>query len=267
MILLHAQRLWPEAITTMLQPFALKEFIRTSNYFWLDDACRSPYTRFTGANSLPPMSQQHPWGCPVYVLEAKLQDNPKRIPKWDPRAQLGIYLGHLPLNAGLVALVLNPGTGHVSHLYYLVFDDDFTTVRHLRGGTVPRNWRDLVLSSSFSSTDEQYSLSDTWLNQHYLDPDDPASAPPFLAPTGLSSSLSPLSEGDILDPSASTSKGADFSSPLSSTFEADWEIAPTASCQFPVCKGDDLVSDSPLPDLTMPEFIHLDARDKTTIPI
>ena len=138
-ILFHAQRMWPEAITTMLWPFALKEFIHTSNHFRLDEDGRSPYMRFTGTDSLPIMSQQHPWGCPDYVLEAKLQGNTKGIPKWDPRARLGVYLGYSPLHAGWVALVLNPGTGHVSPQYHLVFDDDFTTVWHLRAGTIPRN--------------------------------------------------------------------------------------------------------------------------------
>ena len=257
-ILLHAQRLWPEAITTMLWPFALKEFIRTSNYFRLDDAGRSPYMRFTGADSLPIMSQQHPWGCPVYVLEAKLQCNPKGIPKWDPRARLGVYLGHSPLHAGSVALVLNPGTGHVSPQYHLVFDDNFTTVRHLREGNVPRNWRELVLSSSFSSTDEQYSLSDTWLNQNSLDPDDPNSAPPFSAPPRSFPSLPPVSEGAIMESSTSVSEGVDFSPPSSSTFESDQEIAPSVSFQLPVCEGDALASNSLSSDLTMPEFINLE---------
>ena len=35
-ILLHAQRLWPEAITTMLWPFSLRKFICTSNHYRSD---------------------------------------------------------------------------------------------------------------------------------------------------------------------------------------------------------------------------------------
>ena len=117
--------------------------------------------RFVDVYTLPPLTDQHPWGCPVYVLESKLQGNSKGIPKWEPRSRLGVYLGHSPLHAGSVALVLNPGTGHVSPQYHLVFDDEFFTVCHLRAGTVPQNWRELVESSSFSSTEEQYSLADT----------------------------------------------------------------------------------------------------------
>ena len=117
--------------------------------------------RFVDVYTLPPLTDQHPWGCPVYVLESKLQGNSKGIPKWEPRSRLGVYLGHSPLHAGSVALVLNPGTGHVSPQYHLVFDDEFFTVCHLRAGTVPQNWRELVELSSFSSTEEQYSLADT----------------------------------------------------------------------------------------------------------
>ena len=59
-------------------------------------------------------------------------------PKWDPRARLGIYLGHSPSHAGSVALVMNPKTGLVSPQFNLVFDDNFETVPQLRAGTVPR---------------------------------------------------------------------------------------------------------------------------------
>ena len=65
-------------------------------------------------------------------------------PKGDPRARLGIYLGHSPSHAGSVALVMNPKTGLVSPQFHFVFDDNFETVPHLRAGTVPDNWSDLV---------------------------------------------------------------------------------------------------------------------------
>ena len=84
----------------------------------------------------------------------------KVTPKWEPCSLLGVYLGHSPLHAGSVALVMNQGTSYVSPQCQLVFDDEYSTVCHLCGGTVPRNWRKLVESSSFSSSEEQYSLAD-----------------------------------------------------------------------------------------------------------
>ena len=51
----------------------------------------------------------------MYVLDARLQDSGGGgFSKWDPRARLGIYLGHSPSNVCSVALVFNPRTGLVS---------------------------------------------------------------------------------------------------------------------------------------------------------
>jgi hypothetical protein len=43
----------------------------------------------------------HVFGCPVYVLDASLQDG-KKIPKWNPRACLGLFLGFSDLQSSLV---------------------------------------------------------------------------------------------------------------------------------------------------------------------
>ena len=73
---------------------------------------------------------------------------------------LGSYLGHSPAHAGSFALVLNPGNGHVSPQYHLVFDDNFTTVGSMCDTLIPPNWKDLVTNSSFSSMEEQFLLAD-----------------------------------------------------------------------------------------------------------
>ena len=91
-------------------------------------------------------------------------------PKWDPLSCLGIYVGCPLFHAGSVSLVLNPCTGHVSPQYYVVFDDDFTTVPYLNSLDVPDHWAALVKSGSESATDKGYSLADTWF-QHTMDPD------------------------------------------------------------------------------------------------
>ena len=85
----------------------------------------------------------HTWGSPCYVLDEKLQSS-KIIPKWDPRSQLRIYLGHSLCHAGSVALVLNPKTLHVSPQYHIVFDDAYSTVPFLASEDVPPNWAELV---------------------------------------------------------------------------------------------------------------------------
>ena len=67
------------------------------------------------------LSNIYTFGCPVYILDARLQ----RVgggspPKWDPQDLLGIYLGHSPYHAGSVALVINPKSGLVSLQFHLV---------------------------------------------------------------------------------------------------------------------------------------------------
>ena len=126
--------------------------------------CFGPLHCSTSSN-VTIISNFHPFGCPVFVLESKLQSSIQGIPKWDPRSRLGIYLGHSPLHAGSVALVLNPSTGHVSPQYHVVFDDTFSTVSNLRSGTVPANWSKLVEESSYLSTDEDYDLTQVWLRE------------------------------------------------------------------------------------------------------
>ena len=66
------------------------------------------------------------------------------------------------MHAGSVALVFNPKTGHVSLQYHVVFDDNFTTVQHMKDGTLPPTWQDMCQQSSESATDEAFDLVDIW---------------------------------------------------------------------------------------------------------
>jgi hypothetical protein len=93
--------------------------------------------RFSGITPLEMVTQcksdhrelmrAHVWGCPVYVLEASLQDG-KKLPKWNKRARMGQFLGFSREHSSTVALVRNLHTGHVSPQYHVVFDDKFETV-------------------------------------------------------------------------------------------------------------------------------------------
>jgi hypothetical protein len=69
----------------------------------------------------------HVWGCPVFVLDPKLQ-NDQKIPKWNRRARMGQFLGFSESHSSQVALVRHLITGHVSPQYHVVFDDLFQTV-------------------------------------------------------------------------------------------------------------------------------------------
>jgi hypothetical protein len=71
--------------------------------------------------------RSHVWGCPVFVLDPKLQDG-KKIPKWNRRSRLGQFMGFSDEHSSLVANVRHLTTGFVSPQYHVVFDDLFQTV-------------------------------------------------------------------------------------------------------------------------------------------
>ena len=109
------------------------------------------------------MINAHTWGCPVYVLEPRLQDGQK-LPKWEPRSRQAIYVGVSPMHASTVGLVLNQRTGNISPQFHLVFDDFFQTV-HSDDNVEPDVWKQLVTNKKFQSAydqDDPPPLSNEW---------------------------------------------------------------------------------------------------------
>jgi hypothetical protein len=161
--LLHAKRHWPDYITTMMWPFALKEAAYRLNRLSLRSDGRScESTFFNIETDLIDPASLHVFGSPCFALDSRLQSGIAGPPKWEPRSRLGIYVGHSPSHAGSVALVLNPRTGHVLPQYHVVFDDLFTTVAYMKKSEVPPNWTILV-SKSERATEEDHDLAKTWL--------------------------------------------------------------------------------------------------------
>ncbi|NCF91157.1 MAG: hypothetical protein GWQ05_09390, partial [Verrucomicrobiaceae bacterium] len=75
------------------------------------------------------LRRTHVFGCPVFVLEAKLQDGHK-IPKFNRRARMGQFLGFSDEHSTTVARVRNLSTNFVSPQYHVVFDDHFTSIHN-----------------------------------------------------------------------------------------------------------------------------------------
>jgi hypothetical protein len=130
-LLLHGMRMWPQMVDQMLWPFAIKAAAERMNSLHIDTEGHTPESKFYGVNiENIPVKTFHPIVCPAcYVLNSRLH-NAGSIgpPKWEPRSNIHVYLGHSLFHTGSVALVYNPSTGHVSPQYHVVFDDDFTTV-------------------------------------------------------------------------------------------------------------------------------------------
>jgi hypothetical protein len=142
-MLAHGQHLWPEVVTKSFWPFAYKAACRSRNKFNLDDDGLSPEEKMSGIQVRQELKNEHTLFCPVYVLNGKLQSGIGGIPKWNPRSNAGVFLGHSPEHASNVALVLNLATGLVSPQYHVVFDDSFSTVDFIRSRQEPSNWETL----------------------------------------------------------------------------------------------------------------------------
>jgi hypothetical protein len=110
--------------------------LSTSKVRWLEKGAR---------NCVVLAAKARPW---IPMHHHQLQSGNGAVPKWEPHAQMGIYVGCSSSHASNVALILNPRTGHVSPQFHIVFDDNFTTVQYLCTGMVLLHWADLVRSSA-----------------------------------------------------------------------------------------------------------------------
>lgn len=128
-MLLNQAVSWPEQFNLELWPFAVMHAVHLWNNLPKRDTKLAPIELFTREKFMNynHLKQVHVWGCPVFVLDPKLQDG-KKVPKWDPRTRRGLYLGQSPEHSSTVGLILNIRTGHVSPQFHVVHDDLFSTV-------------------------------------------------------------------------------------------------------------------------------------------
>ena len=80
-------------------------------------------------------------------------------------------------------MVTNPKSGLVSPQFHLVFEDNFETVPHLRAGTVPENWAELVASSRENITEGFYDVTKTWFEVEVDPSTDPQATANHQTPT------------------------------------------------------------------------------------
>ncbi len=75
------------------------------------------------------MKHVHTFACPVFALQNALALG-NQLPRWSPRARLGLNLGPSPIHARNVYLILNLTTGCVLPQYHCRFDNFVETMRH-----------------------------------------------------------------------------------------------------------------------------------------
>ncbi len=129
--MLHLATHWPQCADSKFWPQATDYTVWVFNRLPSVDSGIAPNELWSrvqahGTN----MTCAHVFGCPVYILDASLQDG-KKIPKWNPRARLGLFLGFSNLHSSQVPLVLNAATSHIPPQFHVIFDDKFETLHSL----------------------------------------------------------------------------------------------------------------------------------------
>ncbi len=90
----------------------------------------SPMELFADVPITPNPKDAHVFGCPAYVLDNHMQAG-RKIPKWEERARIGVYLGPSRAHARSVGLILSLTTGLVSPQFHVRYDNSFESVKHL----------------------------------------------------------------------------------------------------------------------------------------
>jgi len=143
-MLLHYRIHWPDEFDPAVWPFAMSYAVWIYNNLpHTDRANFSAEELFSNTyGGLSPLRRARVFGCPAYVLDARLQDG-KKIPKWQPRGRTGIFLGFSDQHSSTVGLILNPQTGHISPQFHIVYDERFETVTSDRVIDLSETWIDL----------------------------------------------------------------------------------------------------------------------------
>jgi hypothetical protein len=172
--MLHATLHWPDRSFIDLWPLAMNYAVWVYNKLPQHGAGLSPEELFSGIKcSRSNLPRAHVFGCPVYILDPRLQDG-KKIPEWESRARHGIFVGFSPHHSTSVPLILNPRTQHISPQFHVIFDDAFTTVPSLTS----ESERDHRFELLFSTSRECYidpsdiAPNSELLDDHWLSPSD-----------------------------------------------------------------------------------------------
>jgi hypothetical protein len=115
--LLQAIRFWPDAINVFLWPYAIRKSINDFNHIPHPDKSLSPIALFSGSIVAPDLQHTHAFGCPMYILDHRLQSGHK-ISKWEARSRVAINLGPSPHHSSHIGLGLSLSTGLVTPAFH-----------------------------------------------------------------------------------------------------------------------------------------------------
>jgi hypothetical protein len=176
-ILLHAMARWPTVITEDMWTFAIRHAVNFHNSSIRRDKNKSPYHLFTGQESPWNLSDFHVFGCPVYVLNKKLQDG-DNFSKWRARSWQGVYIGHSNCHASNVPLVYNPRTTYVTPQYHLVFNESFTSIIYPSIAKTEQFLQHLYSTNNWHHKSEHAEMADMYyFDAFWMDPPLPPKPP------------------------------------------------------------------------------------------
>jgi hypothetical protein len=119
-MMLHASIMWPDEFDQSLWPFALEYPAWLYNHTPKKDSGLAPIELFCGTRlNCSYLRRAKVWGCPVYVLDPRLQ-NGMKIPKWEPRSRRGQFLGFSRRHSSLIGLILNLKTQYITPQFHVV---------------------------------------------------------------------------------------------------------------------------------------------------
>ena len=160
-MLIHAKNRWWEVIQPCLWPFALKQAEFNLNNLCLGKSGKSRAENFSVMHNKINIRHYHTFGCPVYVINARLQ-GAGFIQKWDKQARVGAFVRRSPIHAGNVSPILNLSMGHSSPQFHVVFDETFSTVPSLKNGSIPASWTFICENHRELATYKDFNLADLW---------------------------------------------------------------------------------------------------------
>jgi hypothetical protein len=120
-MLFNAMFQWPEAITTEFWPFALKMAVDIHNVTPLYCGLTPDEIFSSQKGKQDHFKFFHTFGCPVFVLDPKLQKG-QCIPKCKPSARQAVYLGLHPDYSQTVPDALNLSSGLCSAQFHSIYD-------------------------------------------------------------------------------------------------------------------------------------------------
>jgi hypothetical protein len=127
--MMHQLLHWPEHFDTALWPFALENAVFIWNNMPRHRKTMTPLELFTKMKQPEngALLRARVWGCPSFVLDPKLHDQGKKVPKWTKRSRQGMYLGMSHDHHSTVGRILNLKTGSVTPQFHVVYDELFST--------------------------------------------------------------------------------------------------------------------------------------------